>query len=453
MTLLTEDVDRTRVVVTEGRRSPRLPDRARQTVHRIVAGNITALLALIAIGYAVGAQLAEQQALADASRLTRFVADVAVAPQFGEGLATGEPHAREALDRAFVDGGVATTSIARIKVWSSDGTVLYSDEHSEIGRTYPLSDDERALLAGRDDASAKVSGLDGAENAAERALGARMLEVYVPLVVDGRTYLVEAYIDYDDLVERRGAVFGSLAILAGVLVVLALLAQFGLAHANLRWLRRRQADLDQACREISDLERRRVARDLHDGAVQELLGLSLLTDGAAATLVRGDLEATRRTLDQCSACIGSAVQALRSSIVEIYPAVLADRGLPAALEDLAQPLRSRGVSVDVDVTGDDSLDPELTTACYRAAQELLRNVRRHADASHVTVTVRADGDGVRLTVADDGRGIAPERLARAHGADGHLGLAGLADTALERDGRLVVTAAGRGTEVTWEARS
>lgn len=453
MSLLAERTARRRVVLTEGRETPRRPDRAKQTIHRIVAFNLVALLALLSAGYVIGARLAEGQALRDASRLTHFVAETVVGPRLTGRLVAGDPEAVDELDRLFRDDLVHNTSIRRIKVWGADGTLLYSNDHDDIGTVVDLNADLQDLLAGPAGAvSAEVSDMEDAENVHERTAGLRLLEVYARVDTEqGAPALFEAYIDHEDLRDRRSEVFNALGSLTGILVGVFAAAQAFLARFNLRWLRRRQADLDRLSAEVNDRERRRVARDLHDGAVQELVGLSFLVEGASASVRRGDTRLASRMLDQCLTSVQTSVQSLRSTIVEVYPHVLEDRGLEPALGDLVQPLTSRGVAVEVRVEGEEQLPAALVAATYRAAQEMVRNISRHAQASHATIEVVATADTVRLTVADDGVGLDPDQLATRGGTAGHLGLQALADTALELDGRLdVASAPGHGTEVIWE---
>lgn len=453
MIQLADEAVLTRVVLTAGREAPVRPDRARQTIYRVLAGNLAALLVLILAGYVVGARLAERQALADASRLTQLIGETVVGPRLTGLLADGDPAAIAELDRIFVNRLVEDTSIVRVKVWAPDGRVLYSDEHAEIGREFRLSETQRALLGpGRDAPTAEVSDLNEEENDGDRDLGTRLVEVYADITADdGSPALFEAYLDYDEVRSRRADVFAALAALAAVLVTLFTLVSTWLGRLNLRWLRRRQADLDRLAAEVTDRERRRVARDLHDGAVQELLGLSFLIDGAAACVRRRELQRAADALDRCAQSVQFSVQSLRSTIVEVYPAVLHDRGLGPALEDVVQPLRSRGTQVRVRVDAEQPLPHPITRATYRAAQEAVRNVTRHARATQVSVEVHAGPDTLRLTVDDDGVGIDPACLSDLGGTSGHLGLTTLTDAALELGGRLeLTTGVGHGTCLIWE---
>jgi len=211
-----------------------------------------------------------------------------------------------------------------------------------------------------------------------------------------------------------------------------------------RRLERGQEDRERLLRraiEASEEERRRLVRDLHDGAVQDLAGVSYsLTATAAAAppavaaVMREAAEDTRRTIKE-----------LRTLLVDIYPPDLHRTGLAAALRDLVAPLGPRGIAVSLDVAADVDLADEIETLFYRCAQEALRNVVKHAQAQHVLVQVESNG-AVSLTVEDDGAGL-PVHLNH----EGHFGLRLLADLAREAGGQLRVNSAPqRGTSVTIE---
>ncbi len=184
---------------------------------------------------------------------------------------------------------VPETSIRRIKVWAADGTVLYSDDHAEIGDLHDLGDrDLQALIFGH--SAASISSLQRAENTAERRIAPRLLEVYTTArAADGHPVIVEAYLSIEEVKQIRASLLRVLSVLAGVLLALFALFQIWLSHANLRGLEGRQAEVDRQAEEVSVRERRRLARDLHDGVVQELVGTAYAVDGARSMLRRGYL--------------------------------------------------------------------------------------------------------------------------------------------------------------------
>jgi signal transduction histidine kinase len=197
-----------------------------------------------------------------------------------------------------------------------------------------------------------------------------------------------------------------------------------LQHARERYLR---AGLE---------ERRRLERDLHDGAQQRLVALSLQL-GLARSRMTTDPEAAGELLDAARAELGHALEELRELARGIHPAVLTDRGLDAALEALAD---RAPVHVALDETPSERLPGAVEAAAYFVVAESLTNVAKYAAAheAHVRVS-RINGSAV-VEVRDDGVGGADA----AHGS----GLKGLADRLAVLDGVLEVSSPpGEGTVV------
>jgi two-component system, NarL family, sensor kinase len=141
------------------------------------------------------------------------------------------------------------------------------------------------------------------------------------------------------------------------------------------------------------------------------------------------------------------MRALRSLLVDLYPSERREQGLDAAVEALARPLRERGVDVAIDMDLDRPLPRTTAELVYRAAQEALRNVDRHAAARTASVALRSDADTVALVVEDDGRGMTGDNLREQHAA-GHMGLALLADGVAARGGSLSIESEpGTGTRL------
>ena len=182
-------------------------------------------------------------------------------------------------------------------------------------------------------------------------------------------------------------------------------------------------------------ERRRLERNLHDGAQQRLVSMALKLRLARAR-VNGD-EDTEELLATAARELDAALEELRELARGIHPAVLSDRGLDAALEALAS--RSP-VPVEVQATPGERFDEAVETAAYYVVAEALTNVAKYASASRATVRAVRDNGHVVVEVADDGVGGADP----ARGS----GLTGLADRLCSVDGRLeVMDARGGGTVV------
>jgi signal transduction histidine kinase len=187
--------------------------------------------------------------------------------------------------------------------------------------------------------------------------------------------------------------------------------------------------------EAGDAERRRLERDLHDGAQSRLVALALLLRTARKRA--GDDSALAPLLDQAQEELQTSLAELRELARGIHPAVLTDRGLGPALESL---VARAPVPVTIEATGAEGLPPPVESAAYFVVSEALANVAKYARASQASVTVRRENGRVSVEVRDDGVG----------GADpsGGSGLRGLADRVAALDGKLSVESpAGRGTRL------
>lgn len=411
---------------------------------------VTALVTLIVVSVLtalVSRQIGTGEAIDDANRVATITANAAVKPALDDGILTAEPASILKLD-SVVRSQVIQGSLVRVKIWAADGTIVYSDEGRLIGEQFELDDEAIDVVEGRQKGSkSEVSDLSRPENRYEDS-ATKLLEVYMPIVTPGgETLLYEAYFEYDGVVEAgRRAWLRFAPVALGSLVFLALL-QVPLVLSLARRLRRTQEQrehlLEQAI-EATDAERRRIASDLHDGVVQDLAGVTFALAATART-VEGP---TATQVAQAGDQVRDAVRSLRSLLVEIYPPNLYEEGLEPALTDLMAKVEPRGItgSVRVDVPTDLSLDS--TQLIYRTAQEGLRNVVSHADASRVDLSVTRQGDTVVLRVVDDGVGLDPSNIPQKQG---HLGLRALAGYAATRGSAIIIESApGRGTELRLE---
>jgi signal transduction histidine kinase len=173
-------------------------------------------------------------------------------------------------------------------------------------------------------------------------------------------------------------------------------------------------------------ERRRLERDLHDGAQQRLVSMAL-SMRLARDRLREDPDAAERLLDGAGAELEAALEELRELARGIHPAVLSDRGLDAALETLA---RRAPLPVELSGQPDERLPESIELAAYFVVSEALTNVTKYAEASHVTVNVARDNGKLVVEVTDDGVGGADP--------DNGTGLRGLADRLAVIEGRLEV---------------
>jgi signal transduction histidine kinase len=347
---------------------------------------------------------------------------------------------------------VLSGSVARVKIWSADGRVLYSDEAAQIGGRYALGEDQLRLLR-EGGAEVEVSDLDRPENALDRQAG-ELIEAYTRIrTPSGTPVLFELYERFDSVTASARRLLRALAPPILGAIALILLIQVPLVWSLSRRLQRgyeeREALLASAIAS-SNRERRRIASYLHDGPVQDLAGVAYALAPLADEAARRGAEEEERELRTAIERLRHDVRDLRSLLVDLHPPHLAAAGLAAALDDLVNPLRARGVSVELAVDGAAGLDQQSETLVYRVAQEAIRNVIAYADARSVRVELAAGAATTRLVVADDGRGFGPETRAR-RAADGHLGLSLLEELAHQSGSLLDVRSSeGGGTTVELE---
>jgi len=187
--------------------------------------------------------------------------------------------------------------------------------------------------------------------------------------------------------------------------------------------------------DAAEAERRRIERDLHDGAQQRLVAVAMSL-GRAKSKFDKDPEAVRELIDEAHSDAKLAVSELRDLARGIYPAVLGDRGLDAALS--AQAAKSP-IPVDVQVTVDPRPPAAVETTAYFIVGETLANIAKHSGATEATVKVWRSETHVVVEITDNGRGGAEMRPGG--------GLAGLADRAATIDGVITVVSPNGGPTV------
>ena len=414
-----------------------------------IAGTVATLLLGVAGVYALQ-RAGRDQATEDAKRVTAIVGDGIVRPLLTPELMRGDPEAIAALDRR-VRQNVMRDPVVRIKVWTLDGRIIYSDEHRLIGQRYPVSAEDRKI-AEQQGVEAELSNLGGPENRYEPR-GEQLLEVYLPLrTPTGELVRFESYQRFDSiLASGRETWKAFLPALIGGLVLLQLV-QLPLAARLARRIERGRREREGLLRravDASDAERRRIAADLHDGVVQSLAGVSYSLSAAADRVAANGSNGSddgEEALRRGASATRESIAELRTLLVDIYPPNLQSAGLRSALEDLAAPLGRGGCQVQVDVTPD-PLPPGVDALFFRVAQELLRNVSKHAAAGRVTLTVERAGATATLVVEDDGKGFDPTAV-RDVQREGHVGIRVLEDLVRDAGGELTIDSQpGQGTRV------
>jgi PAS domain S-box-containing protein len=313
----------------------------------------------------------------------------------------------------FDGDGTAVT----MGVWSEGADTI------EVGTTLALDGDTIAPQIWRTGRPARFDSLDGMTGTlAEtlRSLGIRAA-VGAPVIFAGELWGAVVISSHDEPFPPEAEFrVGDFADLAAQAIANAH-ARDELAASRMRIV------------EASDAERRRLERNLHDGAQQRLVATSLAVR-LAARRVTGD-PAVRAMLDGAGDELARALEELRELARGLHPAVLTDHGLRAAIEAVAD---RAPVPVAVDVPLDERLPETVEAAAYFVVCEALTNVAKYAHASEARVRVGHDNGTAQVEVVDDGVGGAD--------ASGGSGLRGLADRVEALGGRLMVTSpVGEGT--------
>jgi signal transduction histidine kinase len=323
--------------------------------------------------------------------------------------------AADAAMTARYDGPDRATVVAD---WGAPGVAPFPvGAQIEIGPQTALARVHATLAPARVDT---YEGMPGEHPALLRKLGTRA-SVAAPILVDGHLWgAVAAASTGDPFTADAEARLGAFAELVGQAI----------ANVDARIkLRESRARIVEAAYEA----RRRIERDLHDGAQQRLVGLAL----SLRLVARRAEPATATAIEGCIEELMTALAELRELARGLHPAVLSERGLQPALEMLAA--RS-AVPVVLEAELDGRLPSAHEAALYFVAAEALTNVAKYARASTATLTLSGDGHWAAISVADDGVGGA--RL--EHGS----GLRGLTDRVEALGGRLTVASApGEGTTV------
>jgi two-component system NarL family sensor kinase len=199
--------------------------------------------------------------------------------------------------------------------------------------------------------------------------------------------------------------------------------------------------------EAQEEERRRVATEIHDGVTQQLVSIWYRLQACGRAL-RGEPGRAEHELSAARDLVDSALEEARSAIYDLRPSLLDDLGLSPSLRALALGQFDREVDLDLQIDDLAPLPPHLEVALYRIAQEALTNVRKHAQASHVKITLREADSHIELRIEDDGCGFASQP-SQSQRPPTSFGLTGMTERASLIGGELSLRSTpGRGTVVT-----
>ncbi len=256
---------------------------------------------------------------------------------------------------------------------------------------------------------------------------------------DVRATVVTARAELETRVQRTFLYIGVIALAALLVVFLTSMSlnirERRLADAKLKRLTQRVLDAQEE-------ERGRVARELHDGISQILVGVRYALDTARRKLTGEDASAAE-PLSKGIETLGEAISEVRRISRDLRPGILDDLGLGPAIKNLVEEFGERtGIETQFStVVFRNRLDPDAKIALYRIAQEALTNIERHANATHVTVDLRGHNKGATLSIEDNGQGIRDEYGQPSPG----LGLRNMQERVDQLDGQFSVKAPRRGT--------
>lgn len=412
----------------------------------LLIGILTVAGIAMGVNYFAG-RAAADEATAEARRTTEVLAQSVARPDIPAGLAKMKPGAIDRFDRSVLKRLLINDpAVVRVNIWSSDGTLIYSNETDLIGGDFKLDHDQRRVLAEGGTGSTLTDSRtsDNPLTAGTEGLVQTYTQIKLP---NDQLLLFEAFYSPDEIEKRQRQIFtafrwitlGPVLLLMAVVTVMLTFLTRQLTSASAERERLLRAAID-----ASDAERRRIARDLHDGVVQDLAGTAFSVSAVARA---ADTPAeSRALLDGASGSLRDGLKALRSLLAEIHPPDFHADGLAAALADLIAPASTAGIAASVSTEGAETASDAMAALVWRVAQEAVRNAIRHSRASTLAVTVRGDGKRLALEVVDDGIGFDPE----VRDPD-RFGLRGLRSLVAECNGVLEVRSSpGEGTTVRME---
>lgn len=417
----------------------------RSPVSLFLALGVITVVVIVIGTQRLAAQAAADEALSEARSTTKVLARSVAQPDLPEGLVRGNKGAIDRVDRSVLKR-LQVKQVRRIIIWKPDGTIIYSNAGDLIDQQVPLDPArKRALQTGETGSRIVAPGEelpgppDGSVQTFTRITSPR-----------GEPLLFEVHYSLDQIEVRRQEIFDSFRLITvgpSLLLIAVVTLMLSLLTRQLTRAGHERERLLSSAIDASDAERRRIARDLHDGVVQDLAG----TAYSVSALARAPEtpSANRGTLVAAGASLRDGLTALRSLLAEIHPPELGAGGLAPALDDLVAPAARSGIHVSVSVSGAEGAPDETVALVWRVAQEAVRNATRHSEATTLAVTVRGDQRQLVLEVVDDGVGFDPG-VSRD---GGEYGLRGLRSLVQDCGGRLEVRSSpGEGTTVRMDVR-
>jgi two-component system NarL family sensor kinase len=207
-------------------------------------------------------------------------------------------------------------------------------------------------------------------------------------------------------------------------------------------------ELTQRIIDTQEEERTRIARELHDGISQNMVGVRYVLDLAQRKAREGAPD-TLATIERGADGLTGAIKEVRRISHDLRPGLLDDLGLTAALEGLTNNFMERtGIDTKLQsVAFKNLLSPDAKTALYRVAQEALTNIERHAEATEVSINLSSSRAGLRLEVADNGKGFQMDGRKKHGPGQGGLGLRNMQERMAHFGGNLTMQSSREGTRL------
>lgn len=433
------------------------------------------LAGMLVIGWWVSSQI-QQGVVQNTATATALYMNSFVAPEIREleDRETLSAQARDAVLSLHRDTPLAER-IVSFKIWGPGGRVLFSTREGVEGQSFAVTNDLAAAWQG--EVRAELSELDDPENAAERSLGSRLLEIYSPIRASGSDEIIavaEFYATADELKANlmHTRVYSWLVVAAVTLSMFA--ALFTIVRGGSQTIERQQRELRARVDELSLLLRhnaelhkrvrsandralainerflRRVSAELHDGPAQAL-GFTLLRLDAIKHAIGGDgrvaLDHAVKDIDSIRGALEEALGEIRNLSSGLAMPELDNMTLQQSVERLLR-VHERRSGTQVEAVFDDlpeSLPLPIKIGVYRLVQEALNNASRHGGGAGQRVELGADSEQITVCVSDTGPGFDPADMALE---SGHLGLAGMRERVESLGGSFTVESSpGQGTRV------
>lgn len=365
-------------------------------------------------------------------------------------LAVVPARAQTALEDSVFDRIESDLPIERLSPFQDSLTELGRDPHwvsMLFNETTDPAIERPSWYVIRPDSMVWVRTPDGASVVLDPLIAARLGEAATEYLTNGRGLPERASWGFQDgrvYVSAGQSLDVSLAIVLTLVFLAAIVAAIAALVRALRRSKRRERDLVESRRRLADAredERLRIARDIHDGPVQDLHTVRLQLSAMGIT----------PPVEPIDTDVLGVIDGLRAISEDLRPPALASMGLEAAVRSFVGRLERAHPEIRVDVTveGEDTTLPSRTgLALFRVVQESVNNAARHAAPRSIWVRIAHDPDCLRVTVEDDGRGFdVPDDFGDL-GRGGHYGLLGMTERAESMDGQLSVRPRpGGGTSV------